>query len=705
MKVKEFNVKFGAGKNDKLESGWVNLQLTPGDYKLRAVWSDTTSRGAAEGEWTGKLTTCDVDFKLAAANAAPAAASEAPKAEKPKPETPKGADAAAPFRDKLAELDAKIAALKMERVKLSETLAPNHPKIRKLDAEVEALDEARASFVATNPQALSPKPPAASQPASEIVFITRDTKAPPKLDAGDGVTVAVHNEISNGADIWTTARLRWTGKADSLTGHDVVIGGDLMGHRAKWAVAWVRGTKTLWHVDGGFDGNRLELHRTEFADSKRIVTDYEVFYGAEPLDGLGIPAEVRAKFEQHFGWVNPKPAGRPKGNLEVGGKLVSAAQPLLPNGSAPQRKEPDGRDRHWTVQFVNVETGQPISRPGATITSRTADGSRTSHVTSSGSEDPVKLNFPADTYGWVSVVDESWSNADDAVRLFGNVPAEAQATQKHTDPDAPFIVKVKPRGKQVKAGADAAKPAAKPPGENKVEVPDGNPLRADRANVFDRQSPKAVVDLMENYLQAHDYGNYNNLLTDDEARRVAGDLLHTYGETPEGIPETRYSKNLRTMIEDIMSRHLRDHPPTEAIAAGRELRKILPQYFYQMKAIDAGGKQLKCPVTAEKLAELHRQSSGLLTDPRAFSSAMMIGFRELEISERRDAIGRDVDTVKSEWRIEITDDHAIATQMARPIAHSIAKAEEIRMQRIDGSWKITNCHLNSFIGRDGFGRQ
>ena len=64
---------------------------------------------------------------------------------------------------------------------------------------------------------------------------------------------------------------------------------------------------------------------------------------------------------------------------------------------------------------------------------------------------------------------------------------------------------------------------------------------------------------MENYLQAHDYGNYNNLLTDDEARRVAGDLLHTYGETPEGIPETRYSKNLRTMIEDIMSRHLRDH--------------------------------------------------------------------------------------------------------------------------------------------------
>lgn len=62
-------MKFGANKNDKLERGWVNLQLTPGDYKLRAVWSDTTSRGAAEGEWTGKLTTGEVDLKIAAANA------------------------------------------------------------------------------------------------------------------------------------------------------------------------------------------------------------------------------------------------------------------------------------------------------------------------------------------------------------------------------------------------------------------------------------------------------------------------------------------------------------------------------------------------------------------------------------------------------------------------------------------------------------
>ncbi len=81
----------------------------------------------------------------------PAALDPAPDA--PKTETPMGADPAAPFRYKLAELDEKIAALNAERVKLSETLSPTHPNIRKLDPEVEALEEARASLVATNRQA------------------------------------------------------------------------------------------------------------------------------------------------------------------------------------------------------------------------------------------------------------------------------------------------------------------------------------------------------------------------------------------------------------------------------------------------------------------------------------------------------------------------------------------------------------------------
>ncbi len=64
VKLKEFTIKLGAKKDGER----VNLDLPPGEYKLRAVWSDSTSRVAPEGEWTGKLTTGDVDFKLAAAN-------------------------------------------------------------------------------------------------------------------------------------------------------------------------------------------------------------------------------------------------------------------------------------------------------------------------------------------------------------------------------------------------------------------------------------------------------------------------------------------------------------------------------------------------------------------------------------------------------------------------------------------------------------
>jgi hypothetical protein len=64
VKVKEFSVKIGSKKNDELESGWVSLDLTPGDYMLRAKWTDTTSGAAHEGEWTGDLTAGEVDLKI-----------------------------------------------------------------------------------------------------------------------------------------------------------------------------------------------------------------------------------------------------------------------------------------------------------------------------------------------------------------------------------------------------------------------------------------------------------------------------------------------------------------------------------------------------------------------------------------------------------------------------------------------------------------
>lgn len=69
VKVKEFTLKLGSRKNDELERGWVSLDLPPGDYKLRVKWSDSHALMTHAGDWTGELTTDEVDLKIAAANA------------------------------------------------------------------------------------------------------------------------------------------------------------------------------------------------------------------------------------------------------------------------------------------------------------------------------------------------------------------------------------------------------------------------------------------------------------------------------------------------------------------------------------------------------------------------------------------------------------------------------------------------------------
>ena len=95
------------------------------------------------------------------------------------------------------------------------------------------------------------------------------------LDAGDGVALVIHQEVLHGADVMTSVRIRYTAADGAVTGHDVGIAVDGFGNREKWDVAWVRGTKTLWHVNGEFEGKRLRLYRTDFADPHRIVTAYD----------------------------------------------------------------------------------------------------------------------------------------------------------------------------------------------------------------------------------------------------------------------------------------------------------------------------------------------------------------------------------------------------------------------------------------------
>jgi hypothetical protein len=79
VKVKEFTSKLGSKKNDERERGSVSLDLPPGDYKLRAKWSDSHALVTHAGDWTGELTTGEVDLKIAAADGGADAAKPAAK--------------------------------------------------------------------------------------------------------------------------------------------------------------------------------------------------------------------------------------------------------------------------------------------------------------------------------------------------------------------------------------------------------------------------------------------------------------------------------------------------------------------------------------------------------------------------------------------------------------------------------------------------
>lgn len=68
VKIKEITMKIDAVKGDKPQWGWVNLQVPPGDYKLIANWSDSHALVAHTGDWTGELTSGEVDIKIAPAN-------------------------------------------------------------------------------------------------------------------------------------------------------------------------------------------------------------------------------------------------------------------------------------------------------------------------------------------------------------------------------------------------------------------------------------------------------------------------------------------------------------------------------------------------------------------------------------------------------------------------------------------------------------
>ncbi len=68
LKVKEFKLLLDSQENTRPRVQAASLHLPPGDYQLRVKWGDAKATNLNEGEWTGEITSGEVDLKITAAN-------------------------------------------------------------------------------------------------------------------------------------------------------------------------------------------------------------------------------------------------------------------------------------------------------------------------------------------------------------------------------------------------------------------------------------------------------------------------------------------------------------------------------------------------------------------------------------------------------------------------------------------------------------
>ncbi|MFN0051629.1 MAG: M56 family metallopeptidase [Planctomycetales bacterium] len=289
--------------------------------------------------------------------------------------------------------------------------------------------------------------------AGELVFITRETQRQfSRLDAGDGVTLEIHGELFHASDIHTTVRIRWPTDEGVVLGCDVSIASDAFANRERWAIGWVRGTQSFWHVNAGFDGQSQFFQRTSWRGAERppkVISDYLNLYPGEPIQGLEVPPELAAKFQQFLGIKEPRVVDKSRGLPEVSGQFRSVAVPVQPNGSLPPvRGTPSQREFRWGINFVDTETGQQPPHIRVTLLTQTTDGSRSSRVTRFVDHSPTP-EFPmlspslaSDEFAKVFLEDDDYVDDGQSV-LLGNIPAEAKGDVKHTARDQPVEVKVR----------------------------------------------------------------------------------------------------------------------------------------------------------------------------------------------------------------------------------------------------------------------
>ena len=212
----------------------------------------------------------------------------------------------------------------------------------------------------------------------------------------------------------------------------------------------------------------------------------------------------------------------------------------------------------------------------------------------------------------------------------------------------------------------------------------------------DAASPNAVLEAMERYSKERDYQALVGLLTNEETQRLAGLLLQqsfmmkTMLALMDSTPDPVQGSEPIQAIINSTDRFMRHDPSPESLAAYRTLTQMLPSFVYQLGATDDKGNTLQRPNrSAKELSELYRKASGVLTDARAFCSETLRSVSETE------ANSAPAKTIPSQWDIVVDGDHAIATQMAKPVDQTISKNPTVEMRAVSGRWKISQLFNDS----------
>jgi hypothetical protein len=131
------------------------------------------------------------------------------------------------------------------------------------------------------------------------------------------------------------------------------------------------------------------------------------------------------------------------------------AQPVMADGSMPDMPGQPSKERRWKVQFVDRKSGQPAPGVRVRLHVQSTDGSQSYDVVRIvfGNE-LLEPSLQGNQLAFVEVVDENFRGGG-AARVFGNVPQDWLAAEKHTDPDKPFVVQVWPTNQDPQAPDDA----------------------------------------------------------------------------------------------------------------------------------------------------------------------------------------------------------------------------------------------------------